>query len=89
MTFKTVTVIYLESGTDIRDLKQTDAAAEGAGQQANLYSQPIRKALKTPEFVSSEAIYFRMKKAPRHRTGSKALCAPLTKTFPSRQHLLR
>ena len=29
-----------------------------------------------PEFVSNEVIYFWTKKGLRHRTGSKALCAP-------------
>ena len=48
-----------------------------------------RKALKTPEFVLIEAISISgRKKASRRRTGSNALCAPLTKTFRSRQHLL-
>ena len=45
-------------------------------QMKNWVSQPIRKALKTPEFVLSEAIYFRTKKASRRRTSWRG-CAHL------------
>ena len=58
-------------------------------QQFCITSQPIRKALKTPKFVLSEAMYCRTKKKLRGAGQvQKVLRGPLTKKFRSRQHLL-
>ena len=50
--------------------------------------QPIRKAVKTLEFVLSEAIYFRMKKSFEEPDRFKGVVRTSDKTFRSQRNLL-